>query len=131
MSTPLPLSYADLVFYEDLNLFALETTSDLQNLVQDIHHLLEEYPNSNPSDPDRGIGVELYLSGTVTQLNLLPNLINTQVILDDRVTSCNTTITQLPDSSFQIIIQIAVSTIVLPLEFNFSTGAGLINLTSV
>jgi len=129
MST-LPLTYPDLVFEEDLDPFAAETTSDFQNLVQDVNHLLEELPGTNPDDPLRGVGIETYLSGTLDNLKNLPKIIESQIGEDDRVNSVVCTVTAQTDSTYLILIVIGVAATVLTLEFSWAQSAGLV-LSSV
>ena len=88
----LPLTYPDIVCLDDMDPFAGETTSDLQNLAQDVLHVLMEMPGSNPDDPSRGVGVDLYLGGTADAFSTLPGAIDTQLSQDDRITSSKTTI---------------------------------------
>ena len=127
----LPLTYADLVFDAatgDLNPFGAETTSDLQNLIQDVGHILEELPGSNLDDVTRGIGIETYLSGNAKMLNSLPDKIETQLLADDRISSCTVTIQQNPDGSYVILVVIGVAGSVIPLQYQWDTASGLFAL---
>lgn len=128
----LPLTYTDLVFSNgDLDPFGAETTSDLQNLQQDISTLIIELFNSNLDDPNRGIGIETFLSANANQFSTLSGLIEAQVLQDDRVSACTVTTTQNGNGAYSIIIQVQVGQTVLPLEYNWVSGAGLINLSSL
>lgn len=124
---PLPFTYADLVDVDDLDPLAAETTSDLQALTQDVLHLLEELPGSNLDDPNRGIGIMLYLSGTSQNLSTLPALIETQLNADSRISGAAVTITAQKDlTTYDITVQVQVADSVLGLQFQFSSSAGLV-----
>lgn len=49
MTQPLPLTYADWVDEDDVDPLGKETTSDLQNLIQDVIHVIEEDPEATPT----------------------------------------------------------------------------------
>ena len=105
----------------DFDPFGRETTSDLQTLSQDVLHVLMEVLNSNLDDPNRGLGVMGYLNGTLSDLQLLPAKIDQQLLDDDRITSSETTISDVqPDGSYLISIQIVVNGQVWPLNYNLS-----------
>jgi len=81
----------DLVCYEDVDLFAAETSDEWEILEQDLYHRLIEEPGSNPDDPDRGVGISNLLSGVVRP-ELFARLIEADFLKDDRVASCKATI---------------------------------------
>src|SRR5215467_3909676 len=120
MPTPptLPLTYPDIRCTDDMDPFATETASDLETLEQDVLHILLEDPGSNLDDPTRGIGVLSFLSGDQTTLAKLPSQIDHQLRNDDRIDSSITTVTQRPDGSFLLEIEIAVSGQTLGLVFS-------------
>lgn len=118
----LPLTYPDLVCVDDLDPFASETTSDLQNLTQDVLHLLRELPGSNPDDPTRGVGVEAYLSGPLTAFARLPSIIDAQLSTDDRIDSSKTTIISNGDQPPTIQINLVVNGQLLSAQFGFVNG---------
>jgi hypothetical protein len=124
-NVPLPLTYRDLVCDTDLDPFANETGSDLENLIQDLTHLLVENLGSNPDDPLRGIGIANYLSGTTDVLPALCGTIEDQFNRDNRVSGCSATIAQQPDKTWLLSITIQVGTQVLPLQYSWSTPEGL------
>lgn len=125
----LPLTIADLVCGDDLDPFGTETTSDLQTLIQDVLHVLKEFPGSNPDDPNRGIGVETYLSGTADSLNVLPGLIQHQLSSDTRIDTCVAVVGQdTGDDKFTLKVSIGVNGAVVPLLFGWSNGS-FTNLT--
>jgi hypothetical protein len=125
----LPLTVPDLVCVDDLDLFASETLSDLENLEQDVYHLLIESLGSNPDDPTRGIGIEDLLSSSDVQVNAMAFSIDTQLRDDDRIHESHTTVTETKNengpSSFDIDIQIEVDSGVVGLKFAFDAVRGL------
>lgn len=130
MSTVLPLTYPDLVCDLDLDPFANETTSDLQNLIQDVYHLLLELSGSNLDDPTRGIGVEQYLNGRFDDLQTLMNTIELQISQDDRVKNCQATVQQLANPEhYEIIVKIGVGDDTIGLSFDWASVSGLTNTT--
>jgi hypothetical protein len=122
----LPLTYTDLVCLDDIDPSASETTSDLQNLLQDIYHVLIELPGSNPDDPTRGVGIDQYLSGTLTQLQTLPGVIDEQLTADPRITGCASSVQQTSGPfAFTITINVEVSGSVIGLQYGWSAPGGL------
>jgi hypothetical protein len=141
---PLPLTYTDLVCLDDADLFASETGSDLENLEQDVYHILIETPGSNPDDTSRGIGVEQLL-GSASQDTIpeITSLIDAQLKKDDRIDSCTSTLTQLPpgstlpdgtplpDGGWLLELDIVpdssiVGTATLGLAYGYSSSGGLV-----
>ena len=122
MPTNLPLTYPDLVCLDDLDPFAGETASDLQSLGQDLYHVLVQLPNSNPDDPDRGIGVMQYLSCTETQFRSLGGKIDKQFEEDSRVVSSKTTLSTSPDGSFVVNVEVKTANGIIPLQYAVSGG---------
>ncbi len=118
----LPFTYPDLVCELDLDPFARETTSDLQNLIQDVLHVLRELPGSNPDDPTRGVGVELYLGGTVDMFTSLCGTIERQLIADDRINSCSCTVNPEANGTFTVRIDLGVGAAIIPLSFGWQRG---------
>lgn len=76
-----------------------ETTTEAQNLQQDLTNRLIELPGSNLDFGDnntRGIGIMTYLNAPAGRLLGLPARIDAEFEQDPRVTSSHTTITQGP-----------------------------------
>lgn len=117
----LPLTITDLVCELDLDAYGRETTSDLQSLIQDVLHLLLEDLGSNLDDPNRGVGVENYLSGTEEQFAQLPRIIEEQLGQDDRINNVSAIIENI-DETFRIRIDIGVAESVIPLLFGWEKG---------
>lgn len=124
-NAPLPLTAPDWVCDSDVDPLGAETTSDLANLIQDVTHLLLELPGTNPDDPKRGIGIDLYLSGSSVELQTLPGLIEAQLGEDDRIDEVKCEL-QYQDDVWLIQLSIAVSGRVLGLQFGYSSSAGLV-----
>jgi hypothetical protein len=126
----LPLTYTDCVCLDDVDLFASETTSDLQNLLQDLYHLLVELPGSNPDDENRGIGIDQYLSGTEAQLRTLPGVIEEQFTSDGRVTTCSARVQAQSSGPFPFIIAIdaEISGQVIGLQYGYAQPGGLVQV---
>jgi hypothetical protein len=126
----LPLTYPDLLFVDDLDPFGQETTSDLQNLAQDVYHLLLELTASNADDETRGVGLSAMLSGTEDQLAAAPKIIDSQLRKDARVLTSTSVLTTQSDGSYllQISIQPAGGLLPIPLTFTYSASQGLVPL---
>lgn len=108
----------DLVAFDDLNSFGLETTSPIQELEQDLYHRLIERPGANLDDPDRGLGVEDALSGAIDRT--LGARIEAEFRKDERVADVRATVTQVTSgsnagASFRIDIDITADAGVLKL----------------
>ena len=120
--------YPDLVCGDDLDLFGSETTSELDNLVQDVQHVLLETLGSNLDDPARGVGIFTYLSGTSDQLLGLPGIIEAQLLQDDRIAQCVCTVTLQSgdDTMYDIVVQIAVDGNQVSLSFSWDSAGNLV-----
>jgi len=138
----LPLTYADLVCLDDMDPFASETTSDLENLWQDVYHVLLQDPASNPDDVDRGLGVVNLLSGDTSVLASLPRTAEQELLKDDRIDAVRVALSQiqpggtlsdgtvLPAGGYELLVQIQPSGVVLPQSrsFGYVNGGGLVPL---
>jgi hypothetical protein len=122
---PFPVTASDLVDVVDLDPFASETTSELQNLAQDCYHWLLAWPGSNPDDLTRGVGVEQYLGGSTDTFASLPSAIETDFLKDTRILGCAAQIITNPDGSFLLNISVQAITGVLPLSFRYTQAGGL------
>lgn len=131
MTQPLPLTFSDLVCVQDLDPNGNETTSDLQNLTQDVFHVLIETLGSNPDDPERGVGIDQYLSGTTDNLMALPRLIENQLESDDRIDAVTASVVKNADGSFTVAIELAVDGAVLGLQYGYTSNGGLLPLNPV
>lgn len=121
----LPLTVSDLVWVDDLDQFARETTSDLQALVQDVYHSFLEQPGENLDVPDRGIGILTLLSGTVDQLVIAKNRAEQQLPLDPRIDAATCVITQDPDGGYDLQVTIMVDGSVIGIALDYTASEGL------
>ena len=107
----------------DIDSLASETTSELQNLSQDLTNRLIEMPGSNldfGTPNTRGVGIMTYLSATTGQLAGLPHRIDAEFELDPRVTTSATQIMVQPDGSRLISSQVETVAGVLGLGWAWS-----------
>lgn len=112
----------------DMDAIASETTSEIQNLQQDLTNRLTEVPGSNldfGSPNSRGIGLQLYLSGTQDKLKALPGLIDQEFEQDPRVVQSSTTLVQngtdaLGNAAFLISTQLQTVAGVFGLSWSWS-----------
>ncbi len=115
----------------DIDAIATETTSELQNLQQDLTNRLTEMPGSNldfGSPNNRGIGIMSYLSGTTQKLAGLPGRIDAEFIQDPRVTASATApFVRQPDGSYVISTQLVCIAGVVGLSWGWSQS-GLVAL---
>jgi hypothetical protein len=117
-----------LVYVDDMTPLAQETTSEAQNLSQDLYHSLIQIPDSNPDAPGRGVGVLLYLNGTLTDLQGLPGKIEADFEKDSRVLGAAATLIQNPGSgllSDLIQVQVQATVGVLNLLYGYNQADGL------
>ena len=115
----LPLTYSDIVCYADLDGTGAETTSDLQNLKQDLFHVLWQVKGSNPDDLERGVDIVGLLSGTVVDFQNAVTTIDTEFEKDTRVDSSSTTLTQQSDGSWLISTVVVVDGAVVGLAWSY------------
>ena len=121
----LPLTAPDLVCEVDLDPLARETINDLQNLEQDVLHILRETYGSNLDDINRGIGVISMLSGTTAPLATIANVIETQLVKDSRIDACKATLSQDGPGDFTLIVQVQVAAEVIGLSYSYNAINGL------
>lgn len=91
----------------DLDEFGGDTTSDEQDLEQDVIHRLSEAYGSNPDDRDRGVGVDNFLSGS-PDLQGLDRAIADDLTKDDRIDTVDTTIVLSTDSQAGSVFEIDI-----------------------
>ena len=107
----------------DIDAIATETTSELQNLQQDLTNRLTELPGSNldfGNPNNRGVGIMTYLSAPTTRLVGLPGRIDAEFEQDPRITNSATTIEQQADGSFRISTQLVCVAGVVGLAWSWS-----------
>jgi hypothetical protein len=125
----LPLTYPDLVCDVDLDPFASETTSDLQNLIQDVMHIISELPGSNPDDLKRGVGIQSILSGSSDALTKASKAIEASLGNDDRIQAVSCSIASQDNATFPYLIRvdIQVAGSVIGVTYGYSSVTGLVN----
>lgn len=124
----LPLTYPDLVCDDDLDLFAQETTSDLQNLEQDVAHVLIETLGSNLDDPNRGVGLPFMLSANAGELTALNQTIESELLKDGRLDAVSAIVTQTGHEAYSVVITVSVGAAVLGLSYSYDAVGGLVSL---
>jgi len=131
VNAPLPLTYPDLLCSPDVDPLGQETTSDLQNLIQDVFHVLQEALGSNLDDPNRGVGLYRWLSGTNVDLAALVSTIDSQLQDDPRLDSVSSQIVQEVGSIYPwtIYVNLGVNGAIIGLSFGWSSSTGLVNIT--
>lgn len=110
-------SYQELRWGDDMDPSAAETDTDLESLVQDVLHIIAEQLASNIADPDSGVGVVNYLSGTNVNLATLPGIIDAQLSNVSRISSSATTITLQADGTYLILVAVQYADSVVNLPF--------------
>lgn len=131
MSNALPLTIPDLVCVLDLDPNGNETKTDLETLSQDVLHVLLELLGSNPDDPERGVGIDMFLSGTVDDLAKATRAVETQLEADDRIDTVSANLVQQADGSFVLHIEIGVDGSIIGLQYGYTTNGGLVPLAPV
>lgn len=117
MTAPLPKTYPEVRWYDDLDSSGVETDSDLESLEQDVYHIIRETLGSNPADPNKGIGADNYLNGTETQLAIMPRLIDAQLAEVDRISNSHTELTKQDDGSYLVYSTVFVGAQVLNFQY--------------
>lgn len=97
---------AELRCFDDVDSFGAETLDELEDLSQDLYHRLIERRGANLDDPDRGLGIEDMLSGTVS--SELKNEIESELLKDPRVSLARASIASIDDGGVRIEIAIEI-----------------------
>jgi len=116
-------SVVDLVYWDDMDPLADETTSDLQALEQDVYHILLEAMASNLDDPTHGVNITGALSGTLQGLQARAQMIDAQLEGDDRVNSSRTTVQQNSDGTYLVLMDIGTDGSVVRLKFTLQQAS--------
>lgn len=106
----------DLRWSDDLELFGAETESELEELEQDVYHVVEQDLGTNLDDLHRGLGIASIASKT------LPSGLATQaekmLELDPRIDDCSATTNLDGDGNGSLDLEITygdeVSTVTVP-----------------
>ena len=128
----LPLTNPDMVCELDCDPLGAETTSDLQSLIQDVMHILMEDLGSNLDDPNRGVGIYRYLSGTQNDFRNLIATIESQLSSDPRIDSVSAQIqtNTVGIYPYTIVVNLGVNGSIIGLSFGWSSVTGLVNTTT-
>ncbi len=113
-----PLNFPDVVFWNDLDLYAREITSDYQGLRQDVYHLEQQAIGSNLDDVSKGLDVDGCLSGSAGELQTLAAEADEQLAQDDRIASSKASLVQHEDGSWSLVIQMQPVASILPPSAN-------------
>ena len=116
----------------DMDALATETTSELQNLQQDLTNRLTELPGSNldfGTPNTRGVGIMTYLSASTQKLAGLPHRIDAEFEADPRVTTSATQLIRQPDGSYQVVTQLVAVAGVFGLTWSWSQ-AGVVPVST-
>ncbi len=123
MTQPLPKTYSEARWLNDLDPSGAETDSDLESLEQDVFHVIVQTLGSNVADPHKGVGALNYLSGPTTKLAGMPAIIDAQLKSMTRITSSKTTLAPVPGSNPpSYIVQVAAVVAAQVMNFNFQLG---------
>lgn len=119
---PLPLAYSDLVLIDDMDPFAAETTSDIQNLIQDCYHVVLQEKGSNPDDETRGFGLMSRLSGTLAEFVASASDLDAELEKDPRLDSSSTVIRESGIEAYPYELKITI--VVDGTQYGVSMQAG-------
>ena len=114
------MSAPDLVWLDDMDAYASETTSEEQNLEQDVLHMLAEDLGSNLDAPEQGAGVANILGAPTSEFEVMIRTIEAALRLDDRVDSSTVALTQLPSGGYNLDVTVQVAGDVLDLGFTLA-----------
>lgn len=107
-----PITAPDIAAEPDADSLFTETTSEEQNLSQDLLHMLVTLPDTNLDAPGRGVGIQNWLNGSINNFSQLPAAIEDDFQKDARVLGCQATLIQNPTGSqFPYTIQTLISTV--------------------
>lgn len=97
---------SDAICYSDLDALGRETDDPVEQFAQDIYHRLVETPGSNADDPDRGLGLDLMLSGPVEPA-VLTRQIEAELLKDERTGAVRATVAEVDGAgAYRIEIEI-------------------------
>lgn len=117
MTTPLPKTYPEPVWTDDLDPFGRETQTDLESLEQDVLHIIGQRRGSNTADPTKGGGAFGILSGDASVLADLPHQVDADLRQMTRVDASNSTIEELDDGTQLLRVTVSVAGQVVRLNY--------------
>lgn len=92
---------------DDLDAFGTDTASDIEDLEQDVVHRIDTPRAANPDDPDLGLGVDNFLSGSPDLVDISTKIDN-ELKKDDRIDTSQSVVTLATDSQSGSIYDINV-----------------------
>jgi hypothetical protein len=117
MTQPLPRTYQEPVWTDDLDPSGRETQSDLESLEQDVLHIIGEKLGSNMADKQKGAAALSYLNGNADDLAALPHVIDAQLAQVARISASHSTLTLQDDGTYRLDIEVAVAGVVVGLQY--------------
>jgi len=98
---------SDLRWLDDMDPFAAETESELEELEQNVYHVIEQDKGSNLDCPNRGLGAASATSKALPS-GLAAQAENEIEQLDDRIDSCTAELTTADDGSVTLDLDVRV-----------------------
>lgn len=121
---------ADGLALDDLDEFGRELDDPLEELVQDVVHMLLETYGSNPDVLTRGAGLIAALSGPANRIPVIQSLIETQLVADDRISAASVDIQPTGErGSYAIGLVIQVNAVALAVNLVVDSGGGVRRVT--
>lgn len=116
----------DLRCIDDLTLFADECSSELEELEQDVYHVLIQEQGSNLDDPERGLGLDDLLSDDDHVLDGIAARTEAQVAeRDDRIASVAAQLVRDENGDPRLEVQVVPTDATLGLVNLIVTNGGL------
>jgi len=99
----------DILWFDDMQLDAAETTTEEDELEQDEMHVLEQDQGSNPDDPTRGLGIANIASRAITQdARSWEQRAVAELTKDSRVDSATAKVVVIADGSLELDCKVMV-----------------------
>ena len=117
---------ADVVCYEDLDEFGRDLDDPVEELEQDIVHMLLESYGTNISDPERSIGLEDALSGSADRG--LRHRIETKLTQDPRIDAAECTLTDEGSGVVRVQLRIQANGDELGIELTYDAAGNLVRI---
>jgi hypothetical protein len=117
----------DVVCFDDLDEFGRDLDDPLEELMQDVVHMLFESFGTNPDAIGRSIGLDDALSGPAD-----PNLrrrIEQKLAADPRIFAAQATISKIEDGRYQIDLKLQVNQQELGVSLAFDSAGNVTRLS--
>jgi|HubBroStandDraft_6_1064221.scaffolds.fasta_scaffold88330_2 hypothetical protein len=114
---PLPRTYQEARWLDDLDPSGAETASDLESLEQDVYHIIKQVLGTNLADMQKGVGAFNYLNGTSVQLRAMPGIIDAQLAQVTRITTSQSSVMQQANGAWLVSVVVEVGAQVLNLQY--------------